>query len=168
MARKEEAKAKAPEVQLVTFRLRDEEFGVEISQVREIVRLTEITHLPEAPQFIKGVINLRGEIIAVVDLGKQFGLSLLEKLEKTSRIIVVELGDKTVGMLVDEVPEVLKISKEDIEPTPEVIQSQVHEDYIKGVGKIGERLLILLDLEKILAPHEVKELEGITRRPEDG
>lgn len=149
------------EIQLVTFRLRDEEFGVDISQVREIVRMMDITHIPEAPGFIEGVINLRGQVIAVIDLAKQFGLIPKEKPEKTDRIVVVEVGEQTVGMIVDEVPEVLRIAKEDIEPTPEIIQTEVKEDYIKGVGKIGDRLLILLDLNKVLAPHEVEELGKI-------
>lgn len=150
------------EIQLVTFRLRDEEFGVEINQVREIVRMMDITHIPEAPGFIEGVINLRGQVIAVIDLGRQFGLATKEKPEKTDRIVVVEVGEQTVGMIVDEVPEVLRIAKEDIEPTPEIIQTEVKQDYIKGVGKIDGRLLILLDLNKVLAAHEVEQLKTVT------
>lgn len=151
------------EIQLVTFRLRDEEFGVDISQVREIVRMMAITHIPEAPGFIEGVINLRGQVIAVIDLAKQFGLTPKEKLEKTDRIVVVEVGEQTVGMIVDEVPEVLRIAKENIDPTPELIQTEIKKDYIKGVGKIGERLLILLDLNKVLAPHEVEQLGKVNK-----
>lgn len=151
------------EIQLVTFRLRDEEFGVDISQVREIVRMMDITHIPEAPGFIEGVINLRGQVIAVIDLAKQFGLPPKEKIEKTDRIVVVEVGEQTVGMIVDEVPEVLRIAKENIDPTPEIIQTEVKKDYIKGVGKIGDRLLIFLDLAKVLAPHEVEQLNKVNK-----
>jgi purine-binding chemotaxis protein CheW len=160
VSRKVEVK-RIEEVQLVVFRLRDEEFGVEISQVREIIRIPEITKVPEAPGFIEGVINLRGEVIGIIDLAKQFELPPVEKLEKVARIVVAEIEDKSFGMVVDEVPEVLKIPKEDIEAAPDVVQSKVKKDFIKGVGKIGERLLILLDLTKILEPGEVQELAKV-------
>jgi purine-binding chemotaxis protein CheW len=150
------------EVQLVVFRLRDEEFGVEIGQVREIVRIPEITKVPEAPGFIEGVINLRGEVIGIIDLAKEFELSSLPKLEKSARIVVAETEEKTFGMIVDEVPEVIKIPKDQIEAAPEMVQSKIKTDYIRGVGKVGNRLLILIDLTKILEPGEVKELEKVT------
>lgn len=164
MPRKEEIKAKVPEIQLVIFRLRDEEFGVNISEVREIVRMMEITHIPEAPGFIEGVINLRGQVIAVVDLARQFGLAQEAERPKTARIVVIELAGKTVGLIVDEVPEVLRISQDSIEPTPELIESEVHRDYLKGVGKLQDRLVILLDLEKVLKPHEVEEVGKVTEK----
>lgn len=148
-------------VQLVVFRLRDEEFGVEIGQVREIVRIPEITKVPEAPGFIEGVINLRGEVIGVVDLAKEFELPALPKLEKSARIVVAEIEEKTFGMIVDEVPEVIKIPKDQVEAAPEMVQSKIKRDYVKGVAKVGERLLILIDLTKILAPSEIKELEKV-------
>jgi purine-binding chemotaxis protein CheW len=163
MPRKEELKVKVPEIQLVIFRLRDEEFGVAISEVREIVRMMAITHIPEAPGFIEGVINLRGQVIAVVDLAKQFGLASQAELPKTARIVVVELQGKTVGLIVDEVPEVLRISQDNIEPTPEVIETEVHRDYLKGVGKLEDRLIILLDLEKVLKPQEVEAVARVTQ-----
>lgn len=152
---KEEIKSKGKEKQLVIFCLRDEEFGVDISSVLEISRVLEITKIPQAPGFIEGVINLRGKVLAVIDLAKQFGLAEEPQLPKTARIIVVEMHDKNVGLIVDEVPEVIRISEENVEPTPEIIQSEVKRDYIKGVAKLGTRLIILLDLKKILAPHEV-------------
>ena len=167
MPRKEETKAKVPEIQLVIFRLRDEEFGVAISEVREIVRMMEITHIPEAPGFIEGVVNLRGQVIAVVDLARQFGLAREEARPKTARIVVIEIQDKTVGLIVDEVPEVLRISQDNIEPTPEVIETEVHKDYLKGVGKLEDRLVILLDLEKVLKPHEVEEVARVTKEKEE-
>lgn len=163
MPRKEELKTKAPEIQLVIFRLRDEEFGVNISEVREIVRMMEITHIPEAPGFIEGVINLRGQVIAVVELARQFGLAPEVERPKTARIVVIEIAGKTVGLIVDEVPEVLRISQDNIEPTPEVIETEVHKDYLKGVGKLVDRLIILLDLEKVLKPHEVEEVARVTK-----
>ena len=145
-------------VQLVNLRLRGEEFGVDIGSVREITRVGDITHIPEAPSFIQGVINLRGQIIAVIDLAKQFGLAPQEKLPESARIVVTWLKGQAVGMLVDEVPEVLKIPAEDIEPAPELIQTKIRRDYIKGVGKLENRLIVFLDLDKVLGPHEVEEL----------
>ncbi|MBW2204339.1 MAG: purine-binding chemotaxis protein CheW [Deltaproteobacteria bacterium] len=173
-------------IQLINFRLRDEEFGVNIGSVREITRVAEITHIPEAPSFIQGVTNLRtrvaeithipeapsfiqgvtnlrGQVIAVIDLAEQFRLPSQEELPGTARIVVTEFKGQTVGMLVDEVPGVLKITEEDIEPTPEKIQSEVSKDYIKGVGKLDNRLIILLDLEKVLAPHEAEELSALRK-----
>ena len=154
----QEKKTTGEMVQLVNFRLRDEEFGLDIGSVREITRVTDITHIPEAPSFIYGVTNLRGQVIAVIDLAKQFGLAPQQDLPETAKIVVTEIKGQTVGMLVDEVPEVLKIADENIEPAPELIQTGVRTDYIKGVGKLDNRLIILLDLEKLLAPHEVEEL----------
>jgi len=172
MAKKEETKPKGKEIQLVIFRLRDEEFGADIASVLEISRLLDITHIPEAPGFIEGVINLRGQVIAVVDLSRQFGLSAEggsasggkeKELPKTARIVIVEVGSETVGLIVDEVPEVLRIAEEDIEPTPEIISTEVKRDYIKGVGKLGERLIILLDLNKVLAPHEIEQMSKVSK-----
>ena len=150
-------------VQLINFRLRDEEFGVDIGSVREITRVAEITHIPEAPSFIEGMTNLRGQVIAVIDLAEQFRLAARVELPDSARIVVTEFNGRTVGMLVDEVPGVLKITEEDIEPTPEQIQREVRKDYIKGVGKLDNRLIVLLDLEKILSPHEVEELVEVTK-----
>jgi len=178
MAKKEETKPKGKEIQLVIFRLRDEEFGADIASVLEISRLLDITRIPEAPGFIEGVINLRGQVIAVVDLSRQFGLSAEggsasggkeeKELPKTARIVVVEVGSETVGLIVDEVPEVLRIAEGDIEPTPEIISTEVKRDYIKGVGKLGERLIILLDLNKVLAPHEIEQVSKVSKEKQEG
>lgn len=145
-------------IQLVNFRLRDDEFGVDIASVREITKVGDISPLPEAPFFIQGVTNLRGQIIPVMDLAKQFSLTPQEKLPESARIVVTEVKGQTIGLLVDEVPGVLNIPEENIEPAPELIQSEVRKDYIKGVGKLENRLIILLDLEKVLAPHEMEKL----------
>ncbi|MBW1840087.1 MAG: chemotaxis protein CheW [Deltaproteobacteria bacterium] len=130
-------------VQLINFRLRDEEFGVDIGSVKEITRVADITPIPEAPSFIRGVTNLRGQVIAVIDLAQQFRLAAQEKLPDSARIVV--------------------IAGENIEPTPELIQSEVSKDYIKGVGKLDNRLIILLDLEKVLAPHETEEFTALRK-----
>ena len=159
---KEKEKVRGKEIQVVIFRLRNEEFGVDINRVREIVRMMEITHIPEAPGFLEGVINLRGQVIAVVDLARQFDLTPLPELPKSARIVVVEVGETTVGMIVDEVPEVLRIAEENIEPTPEIIQTRIKSDYIRGVGKLNERLIVMLDLSKVLAPHELESVGELT------
>ncbi|MEE9167902.1 MAG: chemotaxis protein CheW [Candidatus Neomarinimicrobiota bacterium] len=161
MPEKEE-KPTGEEFQFVNFRLREEEFGVEVSSVREIIRVTDISRIPEAPSFIQGVTNLRGQIIPVIDLSKRFNLVPLETLPESARIIVTGVNEQIAGILVDEVPEVLKIVEENIEPTPELIQIEIKKDYIKGVAKLENRLIILLDLEKVLAPHEVVELADLS------
>jgi purine-binding chemotaxis protein CheW len=157
MAEKREKPA-SEAVQLVSFRLRNEEFGVDIGLVREITKVGDITHIPEAPSFIQGVINLRGQIIAVIDLARQFALAPQQKVSDRARIVVTEVNGQTVGMLVDEVPGVLNLPGENIEPTPEVIQAKIRKDYIKGVGKINKRLIVILDLDKVLNPQEVEEI----------
>ena len=140
------------EIQIIIFRLRDEEFGVDILNVREITKIMDITMINEPTGFIKGVSNLRGQIITVVDLAKQFGFSAQEVFPKTARIVVVESKDRTVGLIVDEVLEVFNIPLDQIDPVLKVIQSAVKKDYIKGVGRLGERPITLVDLEKVVHP----------------
>ncbi|RKY10733.1 MAG: chemotaxis protein CheW [Planctomycetota bacterium] len=145
-------------IQLVNFRLRDEEFGVEISSVKEIIRVGEIAHIPDAPSSVRGMTNLRGQIIAVVDLAEKFGLSQQPDIPQSARIMVTEVKNQIVGILVDEVSEVFKIPAENIESTPEVVQTKDSEDYIQGVGNLDNRIIILLDFEKLLAVHKIEEL----------
>lgn len=149
---------KLKEYQLVVFAVGDEEFGVDISQVREIVRLAQITYLPKAPVFIEGVMNLRGQIIAVTDLAKRLGITPKPRGEAT-RTIIVEVGQNTVGMVVDSVSEVLRLSAEQVEDVPSLIDTEVPEHYIRGVGKLKDRLLVLLDLNNILSPEEIQHVE---------
>ena len=147
------------EVQLVVFKLGNEEYGVDITQVREIIKMKEITRIPNAPEFVEGVINLRGQITSVTDLRKRLGIGAHENNEQT-RIIIVELDKSTIGMIVDSVSEVLRLSREDVDSTPSMA-ANVDTKYIRGVGKLKDRLLILLDLNKVLVQSEVKELETI-------
>ncbi|MFP4392204.1 MAG: chemotaxis protein CheW [Desulfohalobiaceae bacterium] len=146
-------------LQLVSFKLKDEEFGVDILQVQEIIRMQEITHVPNAPDFVEGVINLRGRVIPIVDLRKRFGLERQEH-GKATRIIVVMIGQVTVGLIVDEVSEVLRIPEDTVEPPPPIVAG-IESDYIKGVGKLEDRLLILLDLNKILSREEKSSLKQV-------
>lgn len=139
-------------LQLVTFRLGNEEFSLDILRVQEIIRHMELTRVPRTPDFVDGVINLRGRVIPVLDLRKRFGLPSDERTNET-RIIVVDVDNKTVGLKVDAVSEVLRLPADTVEPAPAIVTG-VESDYIKGVGKLEGRLLILLDVEKILTRTE--------------
>ena len=147
-------------LQLVIFQLGGEEFGVEIMQVQEIIRMPEITRIPQSPGYVEGVINLRGKIIVVINLDTRFGLNSKE-LDDDSRIIIVEVGDNVVGMVVDSVSEVLRLSMSNVEPAPEIISTKIRADYLKGVGKLDDRLLILLDLERVLSEEEMSQVASV-------
>jgi purine-binding chemotaxis protein CheW len=138
---------------LATFFLDREEYGVDVRQVQEIRRLTEITGVPRAPEFIRGVINLRGRILPVLDLKRKLGLGEVEP-GRASRIVVVRVKDRLLGLLVDGASQVLKVEVSRIEPPPaEVVEKG--GDYIRGVAKLEDRLIILVDLERLLA-HELR------------
>lgn len=145
-------------IQVVSFKLGSEEYGVDIAQVQEINRMVSVTHVPRAPQFMEGVINLRGQLIPIIDLRTRFGMPRAEHTKNT-RIVVTEIGTKRVGMVVDSVSEVLRLPTDHIEPAPEMITG-VDTEYIRGVGKIEDRLIILLDLAKIISGSERRELEA--------
>ncbi len=145
--------------QLVSFVIESEEFGVDILKVQEIIRTVEITRVPKSPDFVEGVINLRGKIVPVIDLRKRFGIGRKERDNET-RIIVVELVDKVVGFLVDKVKEVIRVEKSIIEPPPELTTS-ISANYITGVAKLQDRLLILLDLDRVLSSEEQERLTEV-------
>ena len=147
-------------LQLVIFQLGGEEFGVEIMQVQEIIRMPEITRIPQSPEYVEGVINLRGKIIVVINLDTRFDLNSKE-LDDDSRIIIVEVGENVVGMVVDSVSEVLRLSTSSVEAAPEIISSKIKADYLKGVGKLDDRLLILLDLERVLSEEEMSQVASV-------
>lgn len=144
-------------LQLVTFIIDGEEFGIDILKVQEIIRPVAITRVPNAPPFVEGVINLRGRIVPVIDARKRFGLEP-RPMAETSRIVVIELGRETVGFVMDAVREVIRVDPAVIEPAPELAVG-VDADYIRGVAKLEDRLLILLDVERVLAEHERAALE---------
>lgn len=144
------------ELQVVGFRIGRETFGLPISMVREIVRVPEITAVPNAPDYIEGVINLRGRIIPVVDLRKRFGVKSTEA-NKKNRIVVVELGARAIGLVVNSASEVLRIPPSEIEEPHSVFQ-EGELDFITGVGKLKGRLVILLDLNRILQRGELSGL----------
>lgn len=134
-------------VQLVTFNLNNEEFGIDILKVQEINRMTDIAKIPNAPDYVEGAINLRGNTIPIINLRKKLGFNAASTGEST-RIVVVELKKAVVGFIVDSVSSVLRIPTDTIEPPPSII-SNMESHYMKGVGKLDDRLIILLDLEKI-------------------
>jgi purine-binding chemotaxis protein CheW len=145
------------DLQVVGFRIGNETFGVRIGSVREIVRVPEITAVPSAPDTVEGVINLRGKIIPVMDLRKRFGHVDIQP-DKKNRILVVELENKLVGLIVNAASEVLKIPPSEIEP-PGSVFAEGESSYVTGVGKLKGRLIILLDVSKLLQQQEVKRLE---------
>jgi purine-binding chemotaxis protein CheW len=136
------------EVQLVVFKLGREEYSVSILQVQEIKRITDITRVPHTPDYIKGVINLRGSVLPVIDLKKRLNLPQQVVTEDT-RIIIVKVDELSVGMIVDAVSEVMTINQENID-SPDVVAGSVAASYLSGVGKLENRLLILLNLEEII------------------
>jgi purine-binding chemotaxis protein CheW len=148
-------------LQLVSFVVGTEEFAISILSVQEINRMMQITRVPQSPPFIEGVINLRGKIIPVMDLRKRFGLDKLEDLAD-ARIIVVEVQGRVIGFTVDRVNEVLRLAADIVEPPPAMVCS-IDSDFVKGVGKLNDRLLILLDLEKLFSDTQLGEVDQTTK-----
>lgn len=146
--------------QLVSFHLGAEEYAVEIGCVQEVIRLPEITRVPRAPDFIEGVVNLRGRILPVVDLRKRLGMAA-EAAGRHARIVVARLPGTTVGLIVDRVSEVLHLDASQVAPAPDLVVTGLESAFIAGVGKHGDRLLILLDLERIFRREEEAALAGI-------
>ena len=137
---------------MVVFDLADEGYGVDISAVREIIRLQEITQVPRTPEFVEGVINLRGKVIPVIDLRKRFGLTV-EAESQDNRIVVVDIGEQHIGVIVDAVKEVLRIPTDSVEPPASVITT-ADSDYLLGIAKLDSQLIILLDLRMVLSEDE--------------
>lgn len=146
----------AKNLQLVVFGIGKELYGVGIAAVHEIVKVPDITEVPDAPAFLEGVINLRGKIVPVVDLRKRMRLSAGERT-KTSRVLITENEGRLVGLLVDAVSEVLKILPDAVEAPPEMISS-IGVEYITGVAKVEARLIILLDLKRVLSVEDMKKI----------
>jgi len=152
---REERKTVEPTEHLATFFLAGEEYGVDVRLVQEIIRLSEITQVPRSPGFVKGVINLRGRIVPVVDLKRKLGLGEVDERARPARIVVAKLRDRLVGLLVDGASQVLKVPVSTIEGAPEEVVS-IDANYIRGVAKLEKRLIILMDLHKVLFP-ELRE-----------
>ena len=143
----------------LTFKLAGEEYGLEILKVREIIGMMDITAVPQTPDFVKGVIHLRGKVIPVVDLRLKFGMEEKEVTEETCTI-VVEVNELQMGIIVDTVQEVLDVREEQIEDPPK-FGAQVNTDFILGMGKVGEDVKILLDIEKVLNCEDLVMISGM-------
>jgi purine-binding chemotaxis protein CheW len=135
-------------LQLVSFHIGGEEFGLDILRVQEIIRVQQLTRVPNSPDFVDGVINLRGKVIPVVALRRRFGLEDLAH-DKQTRIVVIEVKGTVLGFIVDSVSEVLRIPVDTVEPPPRL--GKVEREYVSGVGKLDNRLLILLDVDRLMS-----------------
>lgn len=149
------------DLHIVGFRVGAETFGVPITCVHEIVRVPEITSVPDAPQFVEGVINLRGKIVSVVDLRKRFGETQIQP-NKKNRVIVVESEGKLVGLIVDAASEVMKIPHAEIEAPPHVTADS-DSGYVTGVGKLKDRLVILVDLNRVLQRGDLRKASELAQ-----
>lgn len=147
------------EIQIVVFSVGDEEFGVNINEIREIIRIPNITKVPDVESYVEGVINLRGGIVVILDLCKKLNLTAKEA-DKNSRILVVDTGQNQFGMIVDSATEVLRLTKDQIQTDFSKVAKTNNKEYLQGVGVLGDRLLLLLDLAKMVTPEQIKELEG--------
>jgi purine-binding chemotaxis protein CheW len=147
------------EIQLVTFQLGTEEYGIDIMQVQEIMRLPSIVWVPKAPSFVEGVINLRNKVIPVIDLAKRLDVSS-EGWTDDSRVVIANIQDSLVGLVVDSVSEVMRLRTEAIEPLPEIMTSS-NGRFLKGIAKLDDRLIILLDLEKTLTHDDILKLQSV-------
>lgn len=150
----------------LTFRLADEEYGLEILKVQEIIQMQTVTRVPRTPEYVRGVINLRGKVIPVIELRKKFGFSTFEDTEKTC-IIVVQIAASSeafivMGIIIDEVREVLDIKAENIEGTPS-FGTSINTDFILGMGKMNDSVKILLDIDKVLSLQEITELQKVNK-----
>jgi purine-binding chemotaxis protein CheW len=152
------------EKQVVIFELNGEIYGLDIAIVHEIIRMQPVTRVPKAPAYVEGVINLRGKVIPVIDLGKKFGIEGVER-GKNSRVVVVNIREATIGVIVDAVTEVMRIPGDLVEPVTGIV-TYGHMDYLDGVAKVGEKMVILLALEKLLV--EDKKLAAIALKSNMG
>ncbi len=148
--------------QLISFAMSDEDYGVNIQTVKEVIRNRDINRLPKAPAFVKGVINLRGDVIPIIDLRKRFGMEQVEYNEMT-RVIVVEVEGRSIGMVVDSVSHVIRLEEGQIEPPPPCV-GKVSEEYIKGIGKVEEKLIVLLKIDHVLSTEEKVELGKLEKK----
>ncbi|WP_458413881.1 chemotaxis protein CheW [Schinkia sp. CFF1] len=147
------------DLKVIVFQLKDDEYGIPVQQVQSIERMMHITRVPRVAKFVKGVMNLRGVVTPIIDLRKRFGIEEAAYSEST-RIIIVGVGDLDVGLIVDAANDVIDIPEGTIEPPPQVVGS-VEVEYLNGVAKLDKRLLILLNLDRVLNPEAMKEFKFI-------
>jgi purine-binding chemotaxis protein CheW len=148
-------------MQMVGFKIGKETFGVDILMVQEIIRSAPITYVPNSPEFVEGVINLRGSIIPVIDLRKRLNLHTANYAQEKDWILILDINGRVTGFIVDLVTEVIKIQESSIDPPPDILVAGLHSQYIRGVCEIDNNLLILLDFSRILLVDEVKKLKSV-------
>ncbi|MEE8321700.1 MAG: chemotaxis protein CheW [Gammaproteobacteria bacterium] len=147
-------------LQWVTFRLDDEVYGINVMQVQEVLRITEIAPVPGAPNFVMGIINLRGNVVTVIDTRKRFGL-LPKEADDSTRIVIIEVEEQVIGILVDSVAEVVNLSESQIEKAPNLGNENTESaKYIQGVHSRDDDILILIDVNKLLSDSEWEEVAG--------
>ena len=151
-----ESAASDPVIQLVTFRLKDESYGINVMQVQEVLRVSEIAPVPGAPGYVLGIINLRGNVVTVIDTRTRFGLPTTER-DDASRIVIIESDQQVVGILVDSVAEVVELRQSEIDSAPNIGNDESSR-YIQGVASRDEDLLIVVDLNKLLTDEEWSEM----------
>ena len=147
------------EIKVIVFALANEEYGIEVEKVKTIERMMPMTRVPKTYDFIKGVINLRGVVVPVIDLRGRFNLPQAESTDNT-RIIIVGVGDMEVGMIVDAANDVIDVDSDQIQDPPEIVGG-IRAKYLRGVAKVGERLLVLLNLQEVLTKSELIKLEEL-------
>jgi purine-binding chemotaxis protein CheW len=151
--------------QFISFSIGEEEYGLELLRVKEVIRVREITWLPKAPSFVKGIINLRGDVIPIIDLRDRFGLEAKESTAMT-RVIVVEVEGRMIGMVVDSASQVVRIPADQIDPPPPMLGG-FSQEFITGVGKLDDKLVILLNTDAILTMEEISALSTLDRTTAD-
>ena len=162
MAEQDNSQVKAKNGELtrwVTFHLDREVYGINVMQVQEVLRYSEIAPVPGSPDYVLGIINLRGNVVTVIDTRMRFGIEPMEVTD-SSRIVIIEAGGQVVGILVDSVAEVVDLSVDDIDPAPN-IGTEESAQFIKGVANLGQELLIIIDLNKLLTADEWDEISRI-------
>ena len=164
MARRKREKIEltGDEEQLVSFKLGKETFGVKVAQVREIGKVQDITKVPKLPEYIEGVVNLRGQITTVIDLKKRFHIAAETNggLTSASRIIIAEIGDIQIGIIVDAVEDVMRVPRSSISPPPSTLSAGLDNGFLIGICKLPDRLVMLLDLNKIMSTSEMDQISG--------
>ncbi len=161
MSDTENIKSRASKNKFLTYFLGDEEYGVDISQVREIIAMMKITPVPKTPRYVAGVINLRGAIIPVIDTRLRFDMPSLEYTEQTA-IIIIEINKVSIGFVVDKVEEVLTIDDANISEAPK-FGTNINTDFIKNIARIGEMVIMILDLEKLFEAEELSMLDSMSK-----
>jgi len=149
------------ERQMIIFNINKEEFGVDISDVREIIHYTDVTKIPGTEDYIEGIINLRGKIVVIIDLAKKVGLQQTQH-DIHTRVIVMEAFGSTLGFIVDNCSEVLRLTGDAMHPPPPIITSRINGEYVQNVGILGARMIIIMDLAKVVRGDEMKHISSLT------